>query len=129
MTNSDSPGLSAIGQIAVNAKDLPRATAFYRDVLGLPLLFETPKMNFFRCGDVRLMLATPEKSEFDHPASILYYKVADIHASHEMLEKRGAVFVSPPHLVAPMKDHDLWMAFLRDTEENMLALMCEVPKS
>jgi methylmalonyl-CoA/ethylmalonyl-CoA epimerase len=108
---------------------LPRAAAFYRDVLDLPLLFETPKMVFFDCGGVRLMLAQAEKAEFDHPSSIIYYKVRDIHAARRALTERGAEFISPPHLVAPMKDHDLWMAFLRDSEENVVALMCEAPRS
>jgi methylmalonyl-CoA/ethylmalonyl-CoA epimerase len=121
--------LFAVGQIAVNAKDLPRATAFYRDVLGLPLLFGTPKMAFFDCGGVRLMLSLPEKPEFDHPSSIIYYKVRDIHAVHRSISERGVDFLSPPHFVAPMKDHELWMAFLRDSEENIVGLMCETPRT
>jgi len=64
------PGLAQIGQIAIAMKDLPRAVAFYRDVLGLPFLFEAPpKLAFFDCAGVRLMLSEPEKPEFDHPAS------------------------------------------------------------
>jgi methylmalonyl-CoA/ethylmalonyl-CoA epimerase len=65
-----------IGQIAINAKDTERATAFYRDVLGLKLLFQAgPKLSFFDCGGVRLMITVPEEAEFNHPSSILYYKV------------------------------------------------------
>jgi methylmalonyl-CoA/ethylmalonyl-CoA epimerase len=36
------------------------------------------------------------------------------------------VFVQPPHLVAKMPDHELWMAFLKDPDGNTLALMSEV---
>jgi methylmalonyl-CoA/ethylmalonyl-CoA epimerase len=100
--------------------------AFYLDVLGLPLLFEVPpKMAFFKCGDVRLMLSLPEKPEYDHPGSILYYKVTGIEATATALESRGVVFEGKPHLVAKMPDHELWMGFLKDSEGNLLALMEE----
>jgi len=120
--------ISSIGQIYITAHDLERAVRFYRDTLGLRFLFQVPNMAFFDCGGVRLMLGVPEKAEFDHPASILYYKVEDIRAAHDLLSSRGAEFRSKPHLVAPMKDHDLWLAELRDTEGNTLALMSEVPR-
>lgn len=120
--------LTAIGQIAVTVRDLPRATAYYRDVLGLPLLFEVPGMAFFDAGGVRLMLAVPTEPRYDHPASILYYRVADIHAAAARLAAAGAAFAADPHLVARMPDHDLWMAFLADSEGNTLALMCERPR-
>ncbi|HEX3130684.1 MAG TPA: VOC family protein [Thermoanaerobaculia bacterium] len=116
-----------IGQIAINAKDVARATAFYRDVLGLKLLFQAgPKLSFFDCGGVRLMVTTAEEAEFDHPASILYYKVDDIRASYEAIKGRGAEFRDEPHLVAKMPDHELWITSFWDTEGNTLALMSEV---
>lgn len=118
--------LGALGQVAVNVRDVPRATAFYRDVLGLRLLFEVPGMAFFEAGSVRLMLAVPTEERFAHPASILYYRVADIHAAHARLAGSGVAFLAPPHRVARMPGHDLWMAFLDDSEGNTLALMSEV---
>lgn len=118
-------GLSQIGQIAVTVHDVDRAVAFYRDVLGMRLLFQVPNMAFFDCGGVRLMLAVPEP-EHDHPSSILYYKVADIQAAYETLSGRGVAFVDKPHLVARMPDHELWMTFFKDAEGNTLALMSEV---
>jgi predicted enzyme related to lactoylglutathione lyase len=119
--------LSCIGQISVTVHELGRAVAFYRDTLGMRLLFEvSPKMAFFDCDGLRLMLAVPEEPEFDHPASILYYKVDDIQEVWENLSEAGVDLRRPPHLLARMKDHDLWMAFFRDTEGNMLALMSEV---
>ena len=121
--------LSQIGQISLNAHDLERAVAFYRDALGLKHLFTVPKMAFFDCGGIRLLLATPEKPEFDHPSSILYFQVGDIQAAHETLVARGVRFESGPHLIAPMPTYDLWMAFFRDSEGNLHALMSEVPKS
>ena len=119
--------LKQIGQIAINAHDIERATAFYRDVLGMRLLFEVPpKMSFFDCGGVRLMLSLPEGEAYDHPGSILYYKVDDIRATFESLKVKGATFEGEPHLIAKMPDHELWMVFLKDTEGNTLGLMSEV---
>lgn len=104
------------------------ATAFYRDTLGMKFLFDAPNMAFFDCRGVRLMLGKAEKPEFDHPASIIYYAVEDIHKTHEMLVSRGVQFESNPHLVARMTDYELWMAFFRDPDNNVLALMSEVKK-
>jgi len=118
--------LESIGQIAVNVRDTARARAFYRDVLGLRHLFDAgPNLAFFQCGGVRLMLSPASKPEYDHPGSIIYYKVRDLAATHAAMAARGAAFEQAPHLVATMPDHELWMAFLRDSEGNLLALMEE----
>jgi methylmalonyl-CoA/ethylmalonyl-CoA epimerase len=114
-----------IGQISVNAHDVDRATGFYADTLGLTLLFRAGGMSFFDCAGVRLMLARPERPEFDHPGSVLYFKVDDIEARHRELQARGVEFIEPPHLIARLPDHELWMTFFRDTEGNTLALMSE----
>ncbi|HEY6809356.1 MAG TPA: VOC family protein [Gemmatimonadales bacterium] len=127
MPTAASP-LSRIGQIAINVHDLARATAFYRDVLALRLLFEAPRLAFFDCGGIRLMLSPPEKPEYDHPGSILYYQVADIRATHAALAAKGVRFEDTPHVVAPLGPNDLWMTFCHDSEGNLLALMSEVPR-
>jgi methylmalonyl-CoA/ethylmalonyl-CoA epimerase len=119
------PGIALIGQIAIAVKDVPTASTFYRDVLGLPFLFEASGLVFFDCGGVRLMLSRPEQPEFDHPASIIYYKVVNIEESAAVLRARGVTFERDPHVIARMPSHDLWMAFLRDPDGNMLALMSE----
>ena len=118
--------LSTIGQIAINARDITRATAFYRDTLGLPFLFSAGTMSFFDCDGVRLMLGVASAPEYDHPGSVLYFTVDDINAAHATLVGRGVTFKGVPHLVARMPDHELWMAFFDDTEGNTLALMSEV---
>lgn len=120
--------LSSIGQIAIIVHDLKKAVPYYRDILGMKFLFEVPKMAFFDCGGVRLMLGPPESPEFDHPSSIIYFRVQNLQLSYETLLKRGVNFVAKPHLVAPMPDHDLWMAFFKDPDNNFLALMSEVRK-
>jgi len=115
------------GQIAVRAQDLDRAVAFYRDVLGLRLLFQAPPgLAFFDCGGVRLMLSRPEGPEHDHPSSIIYYLVDDLPSTWAALAERGAQPVSEPHLIAKMPDHDLWMGFVADSEGNTVGLMSEV---
>ena len=119
--------LSEIGQISITVHDVDRAVEFYRDVLGLEFLFPAPGMAFFSCGSVRLMLAVPEKEEFDHPASILYYRVQDIGEAYETLVSRGVTFEGKPALVHKTETEELWMASFRDPDENVLALMSEVP--
>ena len=122
-------GISRIGQIAINAQNVERAATFYQDTLGLQLLFKAgPGLAFFDCGGVRLMLTRPEKPEFDHPGSILYFAVPDIQAAHATMKKKGVRFEDEPHLVARMPDHELWMVFFRDTEGNLMGLMSEVGK-
>jgi methylmalonyl-CoA/ethylmalonyl-CoA epimerase len=129
--NSESPvSLSQIGQISVNVHDLARAAVFYKETLGMKHLFTVPpKMAFFDAGGIRLMLAIPERPDLDHPSSILYFKVADIESTHAALQSRGVHFETKPMLVAPMADHDLWLAEFRDSENNVLALMCEKAKA
>ena len=120
--------LDRIGQIAVPVRDVARATAFYRDTLGMRFLFEYPGLAFFDCGGIRLIMSVPEGAEFDHPASVLYYTVGDIAAAHAALAARGVLFEREPHVIAQLPDRDVWMAFFRDSERNLLALMSEVPR-
>ena len=126
MTPAVAFGLSQISQIAINVHDTGRAVAFYRDQLGIKLLFTAGNLAFFDCGGIRLMLTLPEKPEFDHPSSILYFKVADIQQAHATLSQRGVKFEDTPHLIARMPDHELWMTHFRDSENNLLSLMSEV---
>jgi methylmalonyl-CoA/ethylmalonyl-CoA epimerase len=129
METTKSDSLGEIAQISVNVHDLDRAIAFYKDALGLTHLFTVPrKMAFFDCGGIRLMLAIAERPDLDHPSSILYFKVRDIEETHKALELRGVHFETSPMLVAPMPAYDLWLAEFRDSENNVLALMCEKPK-
>jgi methylmalonyl-CoA/ethylmalonyl-CoA epimerase len=124
------PTLNQIAQIFVNVKDLDRATAFYRDVLGMTYLFSAPPgMVFFDCGGIRIMLGNADRPEIDHGASIIYYKVDDIEKVAEVFKARGVEFIVDPHLVAPMPTYDLWLADFRDSEGNILALMSEKPKA
>jgi methylmalonyl-CoA/ethylmalonyl-CoA epimerase len=120
-------GLTQIGQIAIPVSDVERAIAFYRDILGMRFLFKAPPgLGFFDCGGVRLLLDAPAKAQANNYSSVIYYKVPDIQSAFETLSARGVVFDAKPHLIAKLPDHELWMAFFRDPDGNLLALMTEV---
>lgn len=124
--NSSDFALSQIGQIAIPVSNLERAVEFYRDVLGIRFLFQAPPgLAFFDCGGVRLLLDVPAKVQPNQNASIIYYKVDELPSAVETLKSRGVSFEQEPELVAKMPDHELWMAFLKDPDGNMLALMWE----
>jgi methylmalonyl-CoA/ethylmalonyl-CoA epimerase len=117
---------ATLAQVSVNARDLRRAVAFYRDTLGVPHLFDAgPALSFFLCGGVRLMVSTAEKGEFDHASSILYFQVADIDTAHRDLSAKGVKFRDQPHFVAPLGKKELWMSFFDDTEGNVMAITAE----
>jgi len=122
-------GITRLGQVQIRAHDVERAASFYENVLGLKLLFKAPPgLAFFECGGVRLMIDRPEKPEFDHASSILYFAVPDIQAAHAGMKGQGVKFEDEPHMIARLPDHDLWMTFFQDSEGNVLALMSEVKR-
>ena len=119
------PALSRIHQISIRAHDTERAVKFYRDTLGLRLLFQAPGgLAFFDCGGVRLMLSPPEPA-FDHQGSIVYFAVDDIKATHAAFVAGGVPFRTAPHMVAKLPDREVWLADFEDSEGNVLALMSE----
>ena len=122
--------LEAIGQIHVGVKDIQRAVEFYRDVLGLPLLFEIPdqQMAFFDCGGIRLYLSAGQIEEI--PSNpLIYYNVSDINEAFESISSHGVKFEGEPHIVHRTEDYELWMAGFRDSEGNFIHLMNEAPIS
>jgi predicted enzyme related to lactoylglutathione lyase len=114
-----------IGQIAITVRQLPRAVVWYREIFGLKFLFEAGHMAFFDCGGVRLMLSFSEQVESTY-SSVIYFKTSDIYTESQHLTAKGVQFDAPPKMIAKMPDHELWMAFFRDSEGNLLALMSEV---
>jgi len=129
MADTNDFGLSAIEQIAVNAQDIERAVAFYRDKLGMKHLFTVPpNLAFFDCAGIRLMLSLPANPEFDHASSIIYFRVDDILIAYATLSERGVQFEEKPIFVADMGTYDLWIGSFRDSENNLLALMSHVAK-
>ena len=118
---SESLGLGRIVQIAISVKDMARAVRFYRDVVGLKFMFEAPNVAFFDCAGIRLMLGVGAP---DAPVggTYLYFDSADIERDHRVLVERGAAAVRSPHVVANLGDKQLWLAELKDSEENVFSL-------
>jgi len=118
--------LSEIRQIALTVRDVGTALPFYRDVLGLTFLFSpAPHLAFLAAGSVRLMLSLPRGAGRVGHNSILYFKVTDIVATHAAIVRRGAKNERAPQLTARMPDHELWVAFVRDPDGNLVGLMEE----
>jgi methylmalonyl-CoA/ethylmalonyl-CoA epimerase len=119
-------GLNQVGQIAVPVTDIQRAIAFYRDTLGMRFLFQAPPdLAFFDLSGVRLLLDGPAKAQAGN-SSVIYYKVSDLQSAFTTLSERGVQFEAEPHMIAKLPDHELWMAFFRDPDRNLIALMSEV---
>ncbi len=129
MNRGNFDGISRVGQIRVGVTDLDRAVGFYRDTLGMPFLFQFPGIAFFDLDGTRLMLAEPEGDDGFGGTSVIYYRVGEIGSAHAALRERGVEFTDEPHVVHRDERHELWMAFLRDPDGNILALMSEVPIS
>jgi methylmalonyl-CoA/ethylmalonyl-CoA epimerase len=117
-----------VGQIAITVGDLAKCKDFYQNTLGMKLLFDAGSMAFFQCGEVRFMIGTAEEPA-PRGGTIVYFKVQDIVGTHAVLKERGVEVHQAPHLVAKMPGHDLWMAFLKDPDGNILGMMSEVPRA
>lgn len=122
-------GTATVGQLLIPVSHLESATAFYRDTLGLLFLFSAPpRMSFFMAGSVRLLVGEPEPGQEVQRGSMIYFRVADIHAVHQTLMGRGVPFVAAPHLVHATATSELWLGEFADPDGNQLALMSEVAK-
>ena len=121
-------GLNAISQAALTVDDLDRAVPFYRDTLGLKLLFRVPNMAFFECGSMRLLLGARAVAGSAPPGgAILYFNVEDIQGAFKTLSGRGVNFPEAPHIVARMSNREVWLAAFRDSENNLFHLISEKP--
>jgi catechol 2,3-dioxygenase-like lactoylglutathione lyase family enzyme len=120
------PLTGAIGQLHVTVSDIARSVAFYRDVLGLPLLFEVAGqgMAFFDCQGVRLYLGTAESPEFESQP-LIYFRAESARDAGAELARRGVEFTSEPHVVHRQGDTELWIGFFRDPDGTTLAVMSE----
>jgi methylmalonyl-CoA/ethylmalonyl-CoA epimerase len=118
--------IQKVGQIGIPVKNLEQAIHFYKNKLGLTLLFNTDNMAFFECNGLRLLLSLPEKEEFAHSSSVIYFQVENIKDTYENLVAKEVTFIDEPHVVAKMGQSETWMTFFKDTEGNTHALMSEV---
>lgn len=123
---ADDLQVSRIRQIAVTVGDVSRTLPFYRDVLGLPFLFSAgPDLAFLSVGDIRIMLSTPQGHGTPGSNSVLFFEVPNAEAAHDEMVKRGAVSERAAQFTAQMADHELWIAFIRDPDGNLIGLMEE----
>ena len=119
------PLIEGVGQVALPVTDPDRSQAFYGETLGLRFLYRFGSLVFFSTGNLRLMLSGGGQQEITPTGNCIYFRVADIDQAHADLSSRGLVFQDEPHLIARMPDHELWMAFSRDPDGHLLALMAE----
>jgi len=120
--------LTGILQIAIPAKDIDRAVAFYRDKLDLPLLMTGPNMAFFDCGGVRLYVdANPGPAEAGGN-SLIYFRSANIQRAHSLFQERHVEIHQEPHVIANLPDREIWLMWIRDSEKNLLGVMEERQK-
>lgn len=125
-----SASILSIGQIAIAVSDIEQAKVFYQNTLGLTFLFAVPSgLAFFDCAGTRLMLTTLQGREQDHKTSVIYYKVDDIASYTEQLKQKSVTFEREPALAVKMPDHELWMGFIRDPDQNLIGIMAELPLS
>lgn len=121
--------IEGIGQVSIRVHDMEAATRFYQDTLGLKLLFQIPNMTFFECNGIQIVLGIAEDPQFDHPSSVFYFIVNNINSAYETLVNRNVQFLGKPHKIAEMGQTATWMAFFHDPDQNVHALMSEVPVS
>ncbi|OAI39540.1 hypothetical protein AYO38_01490 [bacterium SCGC AG-212-C10] len=118
--------LGQIGQISLTITDVSRAETFYRDTLGLPHLFTFGQLAFFDCGGTRLFLTVPEHKE-ERQNSVIYFRVPSIHDAYEQLRSKDVPFEGAPHMIHRHEDGtEEWMAFFRDPDGNLLAIMAQM---
>jgi methylmalonyl-CoA/ethylmalonyl-CoA epimerase len=122
--------LVQLHQVAQYADDLTRATAFYTDVLGCELIasFEPPGLVFFRLGDTRLLLDPAA------PSALIYLRVDDVRETTDTLRAEGVTIDTEPHVIftdvegmfGPVGWQE-WMAFIVDSEGNLVGLASQNP--
>lgn len=112
-------------QVALTSRDIERSRQFYRDTLGIPLLFEVGTMMFFDLGGTRLLVGS-ENSAGEPGGSILYIDAPDIDTLGPALEARGVRFLGPSQVVQSTASHELKIRAFRDPDGNVLQLMGHV---
>ena len=120
--------LSGILQIAISVENVDRATAFYRDVLELKYLMSGPNMAFFDCGGVRLYLASGAGAGHAGSNSNVYFRTNDMPKMLLLLKEKKVPIHQEPQIIASLPDHDLWLMWIRDSEQNLLGIMEERKK-
>jgi len=115
-----------VAQLLIPVEDFEKGIAFYRDVLGIPLLFiAPPQMAFFNCSGVRLLVGVLPPGQQAQRGSAIYFQVPDIAGVFASLQEEGVCFAAKPHVVHRTPNSELWLAEFSDPDGNQLALMSE----
>lgn len=90
-----------IGYITLGVIDYPRSIAFFRDVVGFPLLRSDEKFQFasFQAGDVTFAVvggAGKERQARGDVHSGIAICVPDVDAAYRELSAKGVRFTMPP---------------------------------
>jgi methylmalonyl-CoA/ethylmalonyl-CoA epimerase len=117
--------LTGVMQLAVPVKDIERATTFYRDKIGLRLLMNGPNMAFLDCGDIRIYLDANPGTVEAGKNSMIYFRTGNVEQAHSAFKQRGVTIHQPPQIIASLPDRDVWLMWIRDSEENLLGVMEE----
>ena len=120
---SEGIALSKIAQVAVQTSDLARAIAFYRDALGLKLMFEAGGMAFFDAGGVRLLVGPMFKDTPPSGDVVIYFDAGDWAATEAALESRGVKFRRSTEIVQRAEGREHALRMFRDPDGNQLAIM------
>src|SRR5262249_16687813 len=119
-------GNATITQLLIPVDEFERGVAFYRDILGIRLLFSAPpQMAFFPCGAVRLLVGAMPAGQTAQHGSVIYFSVADSEGVYASLCEKGVEFKSPPHVVNRSAQSETWLAEFVDPDGNQLALLSE----
>jgi methylmalonyl-CoA/ethylmalonyl-CoA epimerase len=121
MAAAETPNLKGMLQIGMAAKDPASLSTFYRETLGLAVMFETAGMSFFDAGGVRLMIGPAQGAA---PGDkILYFEPESFTAAESALEARGVQFPGAANVLQRESGRELALRPFADPEGNMLALM------
>jgi len=122
--NTAAPLLSGIAQIALTSADPPRLVAWYRDVLGLPVLFEASGMTFFQSGATRLMIGPDHHNARIGGEDItIYFEPRDWSAAEPALVERGIAFTHEAQVLQRAPGRELALRAFKDPEGHSLALL------
>jgi catechol 2,3-dioxygenase-like lactoylglutathione lyase family enzyme len=121
--NTSAPLLSGIAQVALASADPTTLVAFYRDTLGLPVLFEASGMTFFQSGATRLMIGAQQPGQTIGGDTVIYFEPRDWSAAEAKLLEAGIGFTHPAQVVQRAPGRELALRAFKDPEGHQLALL------
>ena len=115
--------LKGIVQVALSSADPKKLSAWYRDTLGIPSIFEASGMTFFQTGAMRFMIGPAQKDQPIGGDAILYFEPTDWKATNAALEAKGVAFLGDATPVQQAPGRELMVRAFKDPEGHRLALL------